>query len=120
MTQQQNAFSPGFNEGQFQTDTGPKTQTRNQDDTTHASSLSWNSKVTTLEVDINTVRSDVSQMQNSVASVQERMMGMSNQMAQMMSLLGKIAEKDTVHQEKHPGDKDGVGAGGGISPAGGR
>ena len=76
--------------------------------------------MTTLEADINTVRSDVSQMQNSVASVQERMMGMSNQMAQMMSLLGKIAEKDTVHQEKHPGDKDGVGAGGGISPAGGR
>ena len=117
---QQHSFSPGFNGEQFNTDTSQKTPRRNRDDATHASSLSWNSKVTTMEAEINTVRSDVSQMQTSVASVEERMTGMSNQMAQMMLLLGKIAEKNTGQQGEHPGDKDGGSAGGGNGPAGGR
>ena len=114
------SYAPGFNSGQFPNGGNAKNKTKSRDDATHTSSISWNSKVSTLESEMNTVRSDVSQMQTSVASVEERMVGMADQMAQMMSLLGKIAENNTSLQGQHPGNKHGGSAGGGSGPAGGR
>ena len=113
------ALAQAFNGDQFQQNPPQPPPAQLRGDVTHASSLSWNSKVTTLETEINTVRSDMSQMQTSVASVEERMVGMASQMERMMSLMGKIAENHTGSRGQHPGSTDGSSAGGGPDSASG-